>query len=145
MPSLELPDWPPDLQILRRYVVGVFVGGCVVRGDGSRFRRQAHAHTEGSYRGWICYLSAKRLDDTRLAKHEVAHLISGEGHTARFRRVLAILHGGLLPRDERMVPRQSSWWCRRKFHHGMCLGRADGRWASKRCQCWCHKRRNDAE
>jgi hypothetical protein len=29
-------DWPE--------VVGVFVGGCVERGVGSAFRRQAHAH-----------------------------------------------------------------------------------------------------
>lgn len=67
--------------------VGLFVGGCVERGIGSRFRHQAHAHDDPKYphQGWICVLSPKRLytrpgEPSRLMMHELAHLLTGHGH-----------------------------------------------------------------
>lgn len=89
-------DWPE--------VAGVFIGGCVERGIGSRFRHQAHAHTSGEHKGWICVLSHRRLfasvrytdawGDTywdtsdrpsRLMWHEYAHVTTGHGHDDRWR------------------------------------------------------------
>lgn len=79
----------------------IFIGGCVERGDGSSFRASAHAHTaEGEWQGWICVRSKKpdalRLYDgspTNLMKHEYAHILTGDGHTDRFWRMLAALGG----------------------------------------------------
>lgn len=90
---------------------GVFVGGCVDRGVGSRFRAQAHAHTEpnGKNPGWICVLSPKRLYTDRggpsqLMLHELAHLLTGDGHTDRWRKVAREL-GYRLPSHYRKRPR----------------------------------------
>lgn len=94
MPSLLRTDWPTDLQ--RPEVRGVFVGGCVARGDGSRFRAKAHAHTD-DWKGWICFLSPKRLHDRMVVLHELAHVLSGEGHTDKWRRVLLEIGGTLDP------------------------------------------------
>lgn len=71
----------------------VHVGHCVA--DGKRFRAQAHAHVNGAYRGWICVLSAKRTTDRNLMLHEIAHAISGEGHTNGWRRTLVSIGGSL--------------------------------------------------
>lgn len=96
VPTLERTDWPLCLHRgPEGALVGVYVGGCVAKGDGSRFRRKAHAHTEGPHRGWICILSAKRLADTMLMLHELAHIVSGEGHEDGFRTVLLQLGGTL--------------------------------------------------
>jgi hypothetical protein len=83
---------------------GVFVGGCVERGDGSSFRAKAHAHNEpyikvGSsivkdehgnpktwkHFGWICVRSAKRLytrpgQPSNLMWHELCHILT-PGHS----------------------------------------------------------------
>lgn len=86
-------------------VAGVFVGGCVDRGAGSRFRHQAHAHTgkDDSHRGWICVLSHRRLfaasrgadgsweateRPSRLMWHEYAHVLTMQGHTDAWRAAM---------------------------------------------------------
>lgn len=74
-------------------VKGVFVGGCVIRGEGSRFRAKAHSHTVGDYAGWICYLSSKWLHVRELALHELAHIATGHGHTDTWRAALIKLGG----------------------------------------------------
>lgn len=73
-------------------VKGVFVGGCVERGEGSSFRAKAHAHNNRKSKnfGWICVRSKKRIGEyvmnidngfdgvvtkpSRLLLHEVAHI-----------------------------------------------------------------------
>lgn len=75
-------------------VKGVFVGGCVSRGDGSRFRALAHAHTTKSddHYHWICVLSKRRPLNTesgnlsQLMLHEVAHILTDNGHTDKWRK-----------------------------------------------------------
>jgi len=93
MPKLKYEDRPEELQ--RPEVIGVFVGGCVERGDGSRFRRKAHAHTQGTHKGWICVLSAKRLVERMLTLHELAHIITGLGHVDKWREKCLELGGTL--------------------------------------------------
>ncbi len=94
-PSGSLPReaWPADL--VHPAVAGVFVGGCVERGVGSRFRRKAHAHFQGPHKGWICFLSARRLTERMLVLHELAHLLSPGGHDDRWREALLALGGTL--------------------------------------------------
>lgn len=88
-------QWPPELEQGKGVLLGLFVGGCVERGIGSRFRRQAHAHTQGLWKDWICILSAKRLTDRQLLLHELAHIFTGEGHTNTWRRCLLAFGGTL--------------------------------------------------
>jgi hypothetical protein len=77
--------------------VGIFVGGCVSRGEGSSFRAKAHAHTSRHRNPyWICVRSAKRLwnedgSPSALLWHEYAHILSDAGHTAKWRAVMAKL------------------------------------------------------
>lgn len=76
-------------------VKGVFVGGCVDRGEGSRFRAKAHAHTSGMNKGWLCFLSIKRIMEPMLVKHEVAHLLTEDRHTDKWREKVLKLGGTL--------------------------------------------------
>ena len=79
-------DWPE--------VKGIFVGGCIDRGVGSRFRARAHAHSaeDDAHRGWICVLSHRRIFNpdgkrpSRLMIHERAHILTGHGHDDVWRR-----------------------------------------------------------
>ena len=85
-------------------LTGVFVGGCVERGDGSSFRRKAHAHPDNpkwthQHPGWICVRSAKRLYQasgrpTLLMWHELTHLlVPYEYHGPNFKRMMRRLCG----------------------------------------------------
>jgi hypothetical protein len=96
MPILPRSKYP-DVFRRSHALKGVFVGGCVARGDGSRFRAKAHAHIRGAHVGWICFLSAKRLTCRELLIHELAHLIAGHGHTDHWRSIVLKLGGTLEP------------------------------------------------
>ena len=68
---------------MREHCAGIFVGGCVERGEGSSFRARAHAHNfpDAPYYGWICFRSAKRVftakgEPSRDLWHEYAHLLT---------------------------------------------------------------------
>lgn len=113
---------------------GIFVGGCVERGEGSSFRAKAHCHNhEGSpFFGWICVRSAKRLGkfhlfdqnlvdigvvnyqdydgriDTpsQLLLHEYAHLLApNQGHTAKFFVELKRIGGHITKSDRYFAPK----------------------------------------
>jgi hypothetical protein len=96
--KLPKSEWP--LELKHPEVKGVFVGGCVARGVGSRFRAKAHAHTSGAHVGWICFLSAKRLTCRMLCLHELAHIVTKEGHTKRWREFLLQIGGTLDPVED---------------------------------------------
>lgn len=78
-------------------VKGIFVGGCIKRGEGSRFRAKAHTHTlkGDEHQGWICVLSAKRLASRWIMLHEAAHAITGLGHVDKWRAKLLEIGGTL--------------------------------------------------
>ena len=94
MPRVEYPAFQhyPELK-------GVFVGGCVDRGDGSSFRAKAHAHTKEPNKGWICVRSTKRLyvqgttRPSKLMQHELAHILTGHGHDDTWRKEVRRLGG----------------------------------------------------
>jgi hypothetical protein len=101
MPIVHFPEFE---QFKAQGFKGVFVGGCVERGEGSSFRAKAHAHNEqyikmGSsivkdeqgnkkewkHFGWICVRSAKRLytrpgQPSNLMWHELCHILT-PGHS----------------------------------------------------------------
>lgn len=86
-----------NLKIINQYpeVKGIFTNGCIKRGEGSRFRAKAHTHFKGKYKGWICFLSEKRLNEKMLLLHEIAHAITNEGHTDKWRKKLLEIGGTL--------------------------------------------------
>jgi len=80
MPEIDFPEFD-------QYGARVFVGGCVVRGDGSSFRAVAHSHNILGKRkthkwfGWICVRSRKRLrnengEPSLTMWHELAHILT---------------------------------------------------------------------
>ena len=95
--TLTPDQYPDSLKPHAAHIKGIFVCGCISRGEGSRFRAKAHAHTTGKHKGWLCVLSAKRLPEPMLMLHEVAHLISEEGHTAKWRETVLTIGGTLDP------------------------------------------------
>jgi hypothetical protein len=74
---------------------GIFLGGCIDRGKGNISSKArcdlAHAHIRGDLRGWICFQLPEYFHDPSynwLRMHELAHIISGQGHTEKWRRVM---------------------------------------------------------
>lgn len=98
---------PPGNWIER--CAGIFVGGCIERGEGSSFRAKAHAHNRGGlWANWICVRSVKRIGDwtpcsapswdgevtrpSRLLWHEYAHILTPKhGHDDAWREKMRSL------------------------------------------------------
>ena len=103
MPAIEYE--PFTAYKVAGVLAGVFVGGCVERGEGSSFRRKAHAHPDNpkwthQHPGWICVRSAKRLyvkgtnKPSLLMWHELSHLfVPYEYHGPTFKRTMRKLCG----------------------------------------------------
>jgi len=90
--------WPECLQGHPK-MRGLFTGGCVERGVGSSFRAKAHAHMSGHHFGWICVRKPGRIEDRELMLHELAHILTEQGHTPAWRERLQELGGTLDPTD----------------------------------------------
>lgn len=110
MPIAELPDKLFTDEVFKAGFRGVFVGGCIKRKEGSSFRGKAHAHycrgkwSEQKYGGWICIRSTKRAKQINLLKHELAHIITNEGHTKKFYQCIRRLGGSITSNDKIIAP-----------------------------------------
>jgi len=95
---IKAKDWPECLKGHPK-LRGIYVGGCVERGQGSSFRAKAHAHFKGQSFGWICIRKASRINDTDLMIHELAHILTEQGHTPTWRARVVELGGTLQPTE----------------------------------------------
>lgn len=82
----DLPTW-----LHHRKLKGVYIGGCVVKKSPPR---PAHAHFTPRG-GWICLQHERWLKDKMLCLHELAHVVTNEGHTPRWARYLVRIGGTL--------------------------------------------------
>lgn len=83
---------PDDMRVPG--VKGVYVGGCVARGLGSiGGLAYAHAHLRprDSWRGWVCFQHPNDMKRKSARMHELAHILTGEGHTRRWRETMHYL------------------------------------------------------
>ena len=110
--KLPKAKWLKDHPSIR----GVFVGGCVGRGVGYRTRSTAHAHIHGEHQGWICFSSDKWLHLREIWLHELAHLVTREWHTNRWRKFLLQIGGTLDPVVENGVVVLRSYHPKKKQH-----------------------------
>lgn len=84
-----------------RKLMGANVGTTCV--DGSKLGNEhAHAHISGrgyraKYKGWICF-RPKHWENESTRIHELAHILTGEGHTIRWRAKFVELGGN--PADD---------------------------------------------
>jgi hypothetical protein len=110
MASIPVPAEMPG-------VAGIFIGGCVDRGEGSRFRARAHAHNHsGANYGWICFLSEKRVftagnKPSRILWHEYAHILTPKhGHDDAWRATMKNLGQPLPARYKKAKrPKHTRW------------------------------------
>jgi hypothetical protein len=102
-------DWRaeavPEYMKAHKELVGISIGACVLTGKWSKgyklrdkdnnfikkegkFLREpeacAHAHTHGSGKGFICFRTTEDLKKETTVKHELAHIITGSGHTKKW-------------------------------------------------------------
>ena len=109
MPVAELPKELLTNEVFKAGFRGIFVGGCIERKEGSSFRAKAHAHLVkhkgkySKYGGWICIRSAKRLSQINLLRHELAHIIVGQGHTKKFYECVRRIGGSITKNDRRIA------------------------------------------
>lgn len=104
MPLIDIPKEFLTDEIFKSGFRGIFVGGCIERKEGSRFRAMAHAHYVrdekkelSKYGGYICVLSYKRLYKknglpSNLLWHEIVHILTNHGHDDVWRKKMKELH-----------------------------------------------------
>lgn len=109
MPTAELPHDLLTDEVFKAGFRGIFVGGCVKRKEGSSFRGSAHAHCDKKYPyfGWICIRSARRAKQRSLLIHELAHIITRQGHTRKFYQCIRRLGGRITRNDRRTAPKST--------------------------------------
>ena len=118
--------------------VGIFLGGCVERGEGSSFRAQAHAHNQKGkqYFGWICVRGKRRMpsyvveyykdepglglvrfdatltgEPNRLLMHEYCHILTpGHRHDDTWRKKMRELKQPILKRYQKKKHPEVSRW-----------------------------------
>lgn len=97
--------WPACLRN-HKQLKGVYVGGCIngINWDqtkyGGVFTRNviplAHAHTSRIINpGWMCLQHENYLQEPYLLIHELAHILSDQGHNDRWRKKVLELGGTL--------------------------------------------------
>lgn len=98
---LTKAQWPKVLLPWADLVKGVCLGGCVEDGDMGCMGLAhadvlAHTHLHAAYPryGYLCFAQWRR-PHTMVVLHELAHLITGEGHTRKWRRTVLELGGTL--------------------------------------------------
>src|SRR3989338_9908893 len=114
MPIINIPEFE---KYRAQGYKGTFVSGCVERGDGSSFRRRAHAHNHSGdpHQGWICIRSPKRvfMKDSRpsmLMIHELAHILTpGHWHDDYWRSKVKELGGRIRRWETKEYHRQRGY------------------------------------
>lgn len=71
-----------NIMLLETHGIRAFIGGCYLRGIGSKFRAKAHSHNKERI---VCFRGTKWISFTPLLLHEVAHILTSEGHTDKWR------------------------------------------------------------
>lgn len=85
-----------ELPLFTTHGVRAFIGGCYIRGEGSKFRAKAHTHFKEQI---ICFRSDKWIHRTDLLIHELAHAITKQGHTDKWRAKVLELGGTIEAND----------------------------------------------
>ena len=130
MPLLDNDLIPLDIyeKIFKEGYRGTFLGGCIMRKEGSNIRPSGHCHfvynkdkTRRAFAGYICIKSKKpescitNNQPTSLFLHELGHLIAmnrrGSGYGEGFK--LACNELGLYIYGHHKV-RQAKFWAKRK-------------------------------
>ena len=102
---LPLNKYPEFLKPFKDAIRGVQVGECVETGKPLDLDEFGHAHIGLAYQGHICVSSKYYLRSKAVILHEVAHVLTLEVHTDRWRRTLLEIGGSL---DEQVVHRNGS-------------------------------------
>lgn len=96
-------------------VKGICLGGCIAKGIGNIREHttciDAHAHTRGIYKGWICFQMPAYFHEPEyegLRMHELARITTGEGHTDRWRAEMIRLSQPIPKRYQRRASRPRS-------------------------------------
>jgi hypothetical protein len=100
-------DYPAFLKPYSKQIKGISVGSCVCKVyDSHDIGKTDHAHAhlkprleserkEGPWAGWLCVRSLTALNNKPLMLHELAHLLTNEGHNDKWRRKLLKIGGTL--------------------------------------------------
>lgn len=98
MVKLSYNNRPTTLQ--RPEIKGVCISGCISNHNNIK-HEIAHAHLDGDCKGWVCFRYQEALNNKLVCLHELAHVLTKQGHTAKWRETLLDLGGSL---DEVVLP-----------------------------------------